>query len=119
MTQEPAQFPQLSPEPMVGDSDLLRESLAARDARIGRRGTKRKEDTSLYTRAVQGASEFGEKLRTQFRKDVPAPIMKRKLSRAQVKQRILAMSPEERLVRTKEWGRPFIELAAQIVGEEN
>jgi hypothetical protein len=50
--------------------------------------------------------------------DIPAPIMKRKLSRAQVKQRILAMSPEQRMALARKWGRPFITLAAQIAGEK-
>ena len=45
--------------------------------------------------------------------------MKRKLSRAQVKQRIQNMPPEKRMVMARKWGRPFIELAAQVAGESN
>jgi hypothetical protein len=117
MTQEPASFGELSPAPMLGDAGLLKQSLSARDARVGNRGSKSKSDTSLYTDVVSEASAYGEKLRSEFKKDIPAPIMKRRLSRAQVKQRILAMSPEQRMAHARKWGRPFIELAAQIAGE--
>ena len=115
MTQQ--DFPQLSNKPMIGDTDLLQQSLAAREQREGRRGTKRKHDTSIFTRAVQEVSEFGENLRLEFRKDIPAAMMKRRLTRAQVKERLIRMSPEERMAKAREWGRPFIELAAQIMGD--
>lgn len=116
MTQE-ASFGELNQAPNMGDSDLLKRTLSERDSRVGRHGSKTKQDTSLYTDVVAEASEYGEKLRTEFKLDIPAPIMKRKLSRTQVKQRILAMSPEKRRVMARKWGRPFIELAAQIAGE--
>ncbi len=108
---------ELTEAPMQGDSTLLKDSLEARGARIGRRGSKAKNDTSLYTQVVEEASKYGEELRSMFRTDAVAPIMKRKLSRAQVKQRILAMTPEQRMVYAKKFGRPFIKLAAQISGE--
>jgi len=118
MTQEPASFGELNAAPMHGDSSLLQQSLVDRSSRVGRRGSRSKSDTSLYTDVVQEASEYGEKLRVEFAMDIPAPIMKRRLSRAQVKQRILAMSPEQRMALARKWGRPFITLAAQIAGEK-
>lgn len=118
MTQQ-ASFGELNAAPNHGDASLLQSSLAAREARVGRRGSRHKADTSMYTDVVREASEYGEKLRSEFAKDIPAPIMQRRLSRAQVKQRILAMSPEKRLALAKKWGRPFIKLAAQIAGEDN
>jgi hypothetical protein len=102
----------------MGDANLLQQSIAERDARVGRRGSKTKQDTSLYTRVVTEASEYGEKLRKQFRSDATAPLMKRKLTRAQVKQRIKNMEPEQRMALARKWGRPFITLAAQIAGED-
>jgi hypothetical protein len=116
MTQQ--NFPQLTNTPMIGDADLMQESIAVRDTREGRRGTRRKQDTSLYTRAVREASEYGEKLRHHFRSDSTAPLMKRKLTRAQVRDRIMNMPPEKKMALAKKFGRPFIELAAQITGEE-
>ena len=85
MTQEPASFGELNAAPMHGDSSLIQQSLVDRSSRVGRRGSRSKSDTSLYTDVVQEASEYGEKLRAEFAMDIPAPIMKRKLSRAQVK----------------------------------
>tara|TARA_R110002096_G_scaffold193532_2_gene375275 strand:+ start:1431 stop:1790 length:360 start_codon:yes stop_codon:yes gene_type:complete len=118
MVSQNSSFSELSPSSMSGDSNLMQESFADRGSRVGRRGSKTKQDTSLYTRVVSEASEYGEKLRAQFRSDAVAPLMKRKLSRSQVKQRINAMSPEQRMVLARKWGRPFIALAAQISGED-
>ena len=117
MVSQNSSFSELSPSSMSGDSALMQESLESRSSRVGRRGSKTKQDTSLYTRVVSEAAEYGEKLRTQFRNDAVAPLMKRKLTRAQVKQRKNAMSPELRKVLARKWGRPFITLAAQISGE--
>ena len=118
MVSSNSSFSQLSQSPMSGDSELLQQSFSDRAARVGRRGSKIKQDTSVYTRVVTEASEYGEKLREQFRSDAVAPLMKRKLSRAQVKQRIQNMPPEKRMVMARKWGRPFITLAAEIAGEE-
>ena len=86
----------------MGDSDLMQQSFSDRASRVGRRGSKTKQDTSLYTRVVSEASEYGEKLRAQFRS---------------VKKRIQNMPPEQRMAMARKWGRPFITLAAQIAGE--
>jgi hypothetical protein len=118
MVSKDSSFSQLSESSMPGDSGLMQQSFADRATRVGRRGSKTKQDTSLYTRVVSEASEYGEKLRASFRSDAVAPLMKRKLTRAQVKKRINAMSPEQRMVLARKWGRPFIALAAQISGEE-
>jgi len=118
MVSSNSSFSQLSESPQLGDAGILQQSIAERDSRVGRRGSKTKNDTSLYTRVVSEASEYGEKLRKQFRTDAVAPLMKRKLTRAQVKQRIKNMEPEQRMALARKWGRPFITLAAQIAGEE-
>jgi|TARA_R110002167_G_scaffold6620_2_gene31006 hypothetical protein len=118
MVSQNSSFSQLSESPMTGDSGLMQQSFSDRATRVGRRGSKTKQDTSLYTRVVTEASEYGEKLREQFRSDAVAPLMKRKLTRAQVKKRIQSMPPEQRMAMARKWGRPFITLAAQIAGEE-
>jgi hypothetical protein len=57
MTQEPASFGELSPAPMLGDAGLLKQSLSARDARVGNRGSKSKSDTSHEAQVVPGTSQ--------------------------------------------------------------
>lgn len=117
MTSQP--FPQLGSESQLGDAGILKEALASRDSRQGRRGTQRHEDTSVYTRVVNDATQFGEDLRQTFRSDAPAPIMKRRLTGTQIRQRLAKMKPEKRMALAKLYGRPFIELAAKIEGEKN
>ena len=104
---------------MVGDMSLLKESLANRDQRIGRRGTQRREDTSVFTEVVREATQFGEEMREEFKKLAPAPIMKRRLTADQMRYRLNKQSQEENQAMFRKFGRPFVELAAKIQGERD
>ena len=87
-----------------GDSALFNAENLNRASREGRRGTrKRPEATSVYTQVAEEVREFTNEMREEFK--VIAPIMKQKLTRAQARSRLAAMTPAERIALSNRMGR--------------
>lgn len=115
MTMQPAAVPPATPTPIQsGDSGLISGAMLSKASRDGRRGTrKRPENTSIYTQVVEEVREFSREMRDEFKVDVP--FMKQKLTRAQIRSKLNAMSPAEKIALSRKIGvRRFAEFAQSV-----